>query len=236
MKKIFNILLSISIFLQCSSVTMATNEKNQEEVTDVMTDNDFYKDGFFKVEGISSLIHIDKQMGDIRIKIVENNGYLRHINTNRNISAYLQEVQGEVMEESVSGWGIFLPNVDSIPYSLRCPIEFKDEHGVDKIISVDHGVKENYIIGFTDELSYFIEDSELMDSYNTEAVVNAFILLLCYIGAISFGNSNFIAKSVIKTHDLAELAIKVKNLIKDMAEEQDNMAFYYIELSKRANK
>ena len=49
--------------------------------------------------------------------------------------------------------------------------------------------------------------------------------------------SNFIAKSVIKTHDLAELAIKVKNLIKDMAEEQDNMALYYIlQLSKRANK
>ena len=57
----------------------------------------FYKDGFFKVEGISSLIHIDKQMGDIRIKIVENNGYLRHINTNRNISD-IEEVQGEVME------------------------------------------------------------------------------------------------------------------------------------------
>ena len=175
-------------------------------------------------------------MGDIRIKIVENNGYLRHINANRNTSAYLQEVQGEVMEESVSGWGIFLPNVDSIPYSLRCPIEFKDEHGVDKIISIDHGVKENYIIGFTDELSYFIEDSELMDSYNTEAAVNACISLLCYIGAIYFGNPSFIAEAVIQTCELAVLTIKVENLIKDMAEEQDNMAFYYIELSKRANK
>ena len=85
----------------------------------------------------------------------------------------------------MSGWGIFLPNVDSIPYSLTRPIEFKDEHGVDKIISVDHGVKENYIIGFTDELSYFIEDSELMDSYNTEAACEClYFIALLYRGYI----------------------------------------------------
>lgn len=247
MKKIITLILSaFTVIAQCPSTVMAANEniqdKNiQEEIIEVRIDNDDYKELYLEADGKASIVRINKNTGDIVVEVEENGQFKHKISSNlytysndeNSLSA--GEIAGEVIEESISGWGIFLPNVDSIPYSLKCPKEFQDEQGVDKVISIEQGIKDIYVMGFTDELTYFLEDRELMNEYNVKATVDGCIALLCILGATYFGNPKFVAEAVIKSCELTVLTVKVQNLIEDMAEEQDNMGVYYIKLSRLAN-
>ena len=242
MKKIITLILSAFVLIaQCPTIIMASDEEVEnetDEIIEVRIDNEEYKEVYLEADGKVSILRINKNTGDITIEVSENGKFVREINNNLysfNNAVPQSGIKGEVIEESVSGWGIFLPNVESIPYSLRCPIEFQEEQGVTKLISIDQNVKDIYIMGFTDELTYFIEDRELMDEYNTETAVDGCIALLCMIGAVYFGNPKFIAEAVIKACELTVLTLKVQSLIEDLSEEQDNMGFYFIELSKLAN-
>lgn len=151
-------------------------------------------------------------------------------------SALLQnDIQGEMIEESLDGWGIFLPSDGKTPYSLRCPLEFHSENGIDTYVTIDQEVKDIYVIGFTDELNYFIEDNKLLDEYRMEAAIDGYIMMLTSMSAGNGEIFGYMGELLINTIDLGSLTSRMQNLMEDISEEEQNMAFYYLELSKLAD-
>ena len=139
MKKIITLILSAFVLIaQCPTIIMASDEEVENETDEkieVRIDNEEYKEVYLEADGKVSILRINKNTGDITIEVSENGKFVREINNNLysfNNAVPQSGIKGEVIEESVSGWGIFLPNVESIPYSLRCPIEFQEEQGVTK--------------------------------------------------------------------------------------------------------
>ena len=118
-------------------------------------------------------------------------------------SALLQnDIQGEMIEESSDGWGIFLPSDGKTPYSLRCPLEFHSENDVDTYVTIDQEVKDIYVIGFTDELNYFIEDNKLLDEYRMEAAIDSYIMMLTSMSAGNGEIFGYMGELLINTIDL----------------------------------
>ena len=68
-----------------------------------------------------------------------------------------------------------------------------------------------------------------------EAAIDSYIMMLTSMSAGNGEIFGYMGELLINTIDLGSLTSRMQNLMEDISEEEQNMAFYYLELSKLAD-
>ncbi len=234
-KRFFCSLLAICLCCSQFQFNVLANDSSNEIVREVLEENENVKIVELTEDELSLKIYKDKTTGDFKLeKYINGNlekryeGNLYEHETN---SLQTRQIDGTVIETE-AGWGIFLPYSET-HYAFSCPIDFANEiESLDgtRTFEIDRGINDLYAKQFQLYLEAYLEDEEALDDCTTSVAFSAITAALVGVLAMYLGSPALAYQACLEIVDVAYQSAKANKLMESLAELQDGMAFYYIEL------
>lgn len=238
MKKFINSFLSILIALSFCNINIFANENiENDEIIDLNEDkkiiSDIQIDEHLRTVIISNgegVFTLELYCDDVLIKSETKNLYEKNANSIINFANY----DGEFYESN-SGWGIFIPNKYDFA-AFTCPIEYVEEGEVsNRYFEIQKGIDDNYVNQFKLRLKdYILLEEELHDGVY-DYVFDAAIAAIKFAGAFYFSQPALAYDAAMDMILEINSAFALGDLVNEMTELQDEMAFFYIELFRYRN-